>query len=152
MNIDHNTLICISKNISFLLKNSNINTFIITIIAGIFGFIIASIPITIQIMETKNNENIDRINSNQIVRKGIFNNYFDVLESAFLLSTFLILLNIIYLPFIINILSEFNIIVIVVIKLIILISYGLLSYYFFRNLYKLIGILRNLVDIYLKFK
>lgn len=119
---------------------SDINIFFITLIAGIFGFIIAAIPFTIQLLEIKSNEKIQKINENKIMRKKLFDKYSEILFNAFYLFIFLLLLEIIKQIskkcFLINVFLIF--------------IYIYLAYKFLKNLFKLIIILKNLINLYLK--
>ena len=119
---------------------SDINIFFITLIAGIFGFIIAAIPFTIQLLEIKSNEKIQKINENKFMRKKLFDKYFEILFNAFYLFIFLLLLEIIkqiyQKCFLMNVFLIF--------------IYIYLANKFLINLFKLIIILKNLINLYLK--
>jgi len=140
MNIFINT-----NNINFFLEkflfgNSNIDVFLVTLIAGIFGFIIASIPFTIQLLEIKNNENINILNKNKIMKKKLFDKYFNVLKSSFWLFIFILFLSLIKVIYTKN----------MYINISLLFIYTILIYKFLRELYRLIRVLYNLVLIYLQ--
>ena len=65
-----NILVEIIKLIDYILiGTNNISIIIITIVAGVFGFIIAAIPLTIQLLEIKENKIIKKINENKIMKK-----------------------------------------------------------------------------------
>ncbi len=128
---------------SILFNNSNIDVFIVTLIAGIFGFIIAAIPFTIQVLEIKNNDNIKLVNKNKTMKEKLFQKYFDVLKNAFWLFLFLLFLRLL---FILNLKSIFWL------NLVLICGFIYLNYLFFRNLYRLIIILQELVKLYLNSK
>lgn len=125
-----------------LCGTNNISVLIITIVAGIFGFIIAAIPLTIQLLEIKDNDVIKKINENKLMKKKIFDNYINTLKSAFTVIIFLVLLEI----FKVNIFQN------ILIEVFIFVVYIIFVYIFFRSLYKLIGILNELVLTYLDIK
>jgi hypothetical protein len=76
--------------IQSILKNQNISYFLITLIAGLFGFIIAIIPFTIQMlsMETQSLFVKELKKSNLI--KGLFKRLIALLKSMFLLFVYLL--------------------------------------------------------------
>lgn len=125
-----------------LCGTNNISVLIITIVAGIFGFIIAAIPLTIQLFEIKDNDVIKKINENKLMKKKFFDNYINTLKSAFAVIIFLVLLEI----FKVNIFQN------ILIEVFIFVVYIIFVYIFFRSLYKLIGILNELVLTYLDIK
>ena len=121
-----------------LIGDNNISMFLITIIAGLFGFIIASIPLTIQLLEIKNNDKIDLINSNSIMKQKIFDRYIKVIKASFYLFLFILFIELIKIIFLLN-------------MLIIFLLFSIYTYFvfnFIRQLYKLINILKELILIY----
>ena len=128
--------------LKLFIEQSNIDTYIITLIAGIFGFIIAAIPFTIQVLEVKNNNNIDKINMNQYMRRKIFDQYFNVLKSAIWLFLFIIFF---------VLFKQMNLHN-CYISCIVVLVYITLFFLFMKNLFRLIKILRELVMLYLNSK
>ena len=124
-------------------KDNNLNVYLITLIAGIFGFIIAAIPFTIQVLEIKNNENIALLNRNVVMRKKIFDNYFSVLKSSFWLFIIVILL---------EFFKMYDITKNIIINFVVISFYIFFVYKFLSELYKLVKILRELVLLYLNDK
>ena len=123
-----------------LIGDNNIAMYLITIIAGLFGFIIASIPLTIQLLEIKGNKNIDRINDNPIMKRKIFERYIKLIKASFSLFSFILIIElskVIFLP---------NIIILILLFII----YVVLIFYFLRQLYKLINILKELIYTYIE--
>jgi hypothetical protein len=121
-----------------LIGDNNISIFLITIIAGLFGFIIASIPLTMQLLEIKNHDKIDLINSNPIMKKKIFDRYIKLIQASFYLFLFILFIElseIIFLPNGLMIILLFC-------------GYTYFIYNFIRQLYKLINILKELILIY----
>jgi len=129
---------------------------LVTLIAGIFGFIIASIPFTIQLLEIKNNENIAILNRNKVMRRKLFNKYFDVLKSSFWLFVFILILNLLKIAYDNKMYIDLNCIYFKVFLFLMYVSlifiYTRLAYKFLRELYRLINILYNLIEAYLKGK
>lgn len=121
---------------------NNISIIIITVVAGIFGFIIAAIPLTIQLLEIQNNKVIEKINENKFMKKKIFDNYIDTLKSAFYIIIFLLIVEV----------FKKNISQNIMIELVAFFLYVFFVFVFFKNLYKLIGILKELVLTYLNIK
>ena len=135
-----NILVEIIKLIDYILiGTNNISIIIITIVAGVFGFIIAAIPLTIQLLEIKENKIIKKINENKIMKKKIFDNYINTLKSAFFLVIVILLLEI----------FKNYIQIYIYVEIFIFIFYISLIYKFLNNLYILIGILKELTLTYL---
>lgn len=135
-----NILVEIIKLIDYILiGTNNISIIIITIVAGVFGFIIAAIPLTIQLLEIKENKIIKKINENKIMKKKIFDNYINTLKSAFFLVIVILLLEI----------FKNYIQIYIYVEIFIFIFYISLIYKFLNNLYILIGILKELALTYL---
>jgi MFS family permease len=126
-------------NISEKIFTSNISIFLITIIAGLFGFIIASIPLTMQLLEIKGNRNIDKINDNTKMKEKIFNSYIGLIKISFYLFTYILCIEFL------KIIPLYSMILILS-----LIIYIILIFFFLRRLYKLIVLLKNLIDIYIE--
>ncbi|MCT7911338.1 hypothetical protein N5912_05830 [Arcobacter lacus] len=129
---------CFINNVLF---ESNILTFLITLIAGIFGFIIATIPLTIQLLEIKDNKFIKIINEpeNINIKNSIFNCYIDMLKFSFYFI--IIILSIELFKFI---LRDYSIL-----KYIFFIIFIIIGYKFLKKIYLLIWTLKELIDIYL---
>jgi hypothetical protein len=128
-----NYVICDTNNISIM---------IITVVAGIFGFIIAAIPLTIQLLEIKDNYVIQKINENKFMKKKIFYNYIDTLKSAFYVIVFFLLIEI----------FKENICQNIFLEIVCFILYILFAYSFLKNLYRLISILKELIFTYMSIK
>ncbi len=139
MSIMNNISIILNIIEKILVGNNNISMYLITLIAGLFGFIIASIPLTIQILEIKNNKNIDRINDNPIMKKKIFERYISLIKASFYLFLFILFIELSKIVFLPNIL----------VLILLFIVYGVLIFYFLRQLYKLINILKELIYLYI---
>jgi len=128
-----------------ILLSDSISMYLITIIAGLFGFIIASIPLTIQLLELKGNDNINKINKNPIMKKKIFERYIKLIKASFYLFIFILYVELLkIITFSETIIIPENIIV-----LIVFIFYLFFIYKFLCNLYKLINVLKLLISIYL---
>jgi len=125
-----------------LVGQNNISIILITIVAGIFGFIIAAIPLTIQLLEIKNNDVIKKINENILMKKKIFDNYINTLKSAFVLVLFILLLEVFK-----NHMQTY-----ILIEIFIFVFYISIVCKFLNNLYTLIGILKELTLTYLDIK
>lgn len=129
---------CFINNVLF---ESNILTFLTTLIAGIFGFIIATIPLTIQLLEIKDNKFVKIINKpeNINIKNSIFNSYIGMLKFSFYFI--IIILSIELFKFI---LRDYSIL-----KYIFFIIFIIIGYKFLKKIYLLIWTLKELIDIYL---
>jgi len=135
---------CFSEIFTFLnniLNSKQIATYILTVIAGLFGFIIAAIPLTIQLLEIKNNKNIDKINENKSMKTKIFDDYINVIKFSFFLTVMILIIEA---SSNLNILNKNNYITIIFNAI-----YIDLIFMFLLSLHKLIQILKEIVLIYI---
>jgi len=122
-----------------LVFSENIFVALITIIAGLFGFLIALIPLSMQLLEIKENKTIDRINNNDLnIKSGVFNDYINVIKSSFYLFLYLLLIEFIRLLKLDNYLF-----------LILSPIYIILILNFIEKILSLMKVLKKLIDIYI---
>ena len=80
--------------IESIIKNQNISYFLITLIAGLFGFIIAIIPFTIQILSIdKDSDFIQELKKSNLI-KSLFKRLIDLLKNMFKLFIYLLFLEV----------------------------------------------------------
>lgn len=79
-----------------IVKNTNNVSLIISLISGLFGFVIAVIPLAIQLLSIKNNKFVETLlmqeNIDSLI-KPLFNRFIGILKSMFYLFIFLIVLS-----------------------------------------------------------
>lgn len=79
-----------------ILKNANNISLIISLLSGLFGFVIALIPLAIQLLSIKNNKFVETLlekeNIDSLI-KPLFNRFIGILKSMFILFIFLIVLS-----------------------------------------------------------
>ena len=144
------------KIIEAVFLNKELNVLLVTLIAGLFGFVIAIIPFAIHLL-SQNNDFIDKLkeeNNFKILINPLFNRFFCFLQNMFILFVFLLVFAVArdtigeYLKNKIFFEEHFNILryIISIISGI----YFILVFRFLFGLYRLVLDLKSLVQIFLK--
>lgn len=144
------------KIIEKIFLNKELNVLLVTLIAGLFGFVIAIIPFAIHLLNQKN-DFVDKLKEESNFRmliKPLFNRFFIFLKNMFILFVFLLLFAIardFILEYFNNlaVFDEYFYIKRCIIALI-LSFYIVLVFKFLYGLYVLIKDLKSLVQIFFK--
>lgn len=144
------------KIIKAIFLNKELNVLLVTLIAGLFGFVVAIIPFAIHLLN-QNNDFVDKLkeeNNFKVLIAPLFNRFFDFLKNMFALFVFLLIFAIardVILEYFESkaMFEKYFYIQQCIISLIFGV-YIILAIKFLFGLYRLILDLRSLVQIFLK--